>query len=86
MITRADGALVRYEGKNYFAPFTNRGIAGRTGRGDTIFGAYLARRLDHGVADSLKFAAALMSIKVETPGPFTGSLADVLDRAERAST
>jgi sugar/nucleoside kinase (ribokinase family) len=56
---------------------------GRTGRGDTTFAAYLARRNDHGVSESLKFAAALVSIKMETPGPFQGSLADVLARMNR---
>jgi sugar/nucleoside kinase (ribokinase family) len=80
MVTRAAGALVRFQGTSYFEPFTNRNVSGRTGRGDTVFGAYLARRLDHGVADSLKFAVALASIKMETPGPFTGTLQQVLDR------
>jgi sugar/nucleoside kinase (ribokinase family) len=74
--------LVRHGGKSYFEPFTNRSVVGRTGRGDTVFGAYLARRLDHGVADSLRFAAALASIKVETPGPFAGTVEQVLARAE----
>jgi len=32
------------------------------------------------VEDSLKFAAALASIKMETPGPFRGTLEDVLGR------
>ena len=49
-------------------------------RGDTAFGSYLMRRFDYGVADSLKFAAALCSIKMETPGPFAGTLEEVLDR------
>ena len=80
MVTRAAGALVRCRGKSYFEPFTNRNMSGRTGRGDTVFGSYLARRMDFGVADSLKFAVALTSIKMETPGPFTGTLEQVLDR------
>jgi sugar/nucleoside kinase (ribokinase family) len=80
MVTRADGALVRHEGQTYFERFTNRNISGRTGRGDTTFAAYLARRMDFGVAESLKFAVALASIKMETPGPFMGTLEDVLDR------
>jgi sugar/nucleoside kinase (ribokinase family) len=80
--TRSDGVLVRHGGKSYFERFTNRSVVGRTGRGDTVFGAYLARRLDHGVADSLRFAAALASIKVETPGPFTGTVEQVLARAK----
>ncbi|HBM76258.1 MAG TPA: carbohydrate kinase, partial [Clostridiaceae bacterium] len=44
------------------------------------FAAYLTRRLDHDVADSVKFAAALVSIKMETPGYFNGKLEDVLLR------
>ena len=80
MVTQAAGALVRYQGKSYFEPFSNRNVSGRTGRGDTAFGSYLARRMDFGVADSLKFAVALTSIKMETPGPFTGTLEQVLDR------
>jgi sugar/nucleoside kinase (ribokinase family) len=55
-------------------------VQGRTGRGDTTFGSYLARRLECGVVESLKFAAALASIKMERPGPFSGSLEQVLER------
>jgi len=80
MVTRADGALVRHQGKSYFERFSNRGVAGRTGRGDTTFGSYLARRMDFDVADSLKFAVALASIKMESPGPFAGTLNQVLER------
>jgi sugar/nucleoside kinase (ribokinase family) len=83
VITRADGVLARVRGKTYFEKFTNRSAVGRTGRGDTTFAAYLARRNDYGPAASLKFAAALVSIKMETPGPFQGSLADVLARMDQ---
>ncbi len=83
VITRADGVLARVRGTTYFEKFTNRSTVGRTGRGDTTFAAYLARRRDHDVAQSLKFAAALVSIKMETPGPFRGTLADVLGRMGR---
>lgn len=84
MVTSSEGALVRHGGRSYFEPFTNRSDAGRTGRGDTVFGSYLARRLDYDVADSLKFAAALVSMKMETPGPFTGTVDEVLARMEAA--
>jgi sugar/nucleoside kinase (ribokinase family) len=80
MVTSAAGALVRHERETYFEPFTNRNVTGRTGRGDATFGSYMARRVDFGVADSLKFAVALASIKMETPGPFLGTLEQVLDR------
>jgi len=80
MVTRAEGVLVRHQGRTYFERYCNRNVQGRTGRGDTTFGSYLARRLSHGVAESLKFAAALASIKMENPGPFSGTLEQVLER------
>jgi sugar/nucleoside kinase (ribokinase family) len=80
LITRSQGVLARVNGKTHYEKFSNRSVAGRTGRGDTAFAAYLSWRLDHGVAESLKFAAALVSIKMETPGPFKGTLEDVAKR------
>lgn len=80
VITCSQGAQAHREGKTTFSEFTNRNTKGRTGRGDTFSGAYLAYRLDHSVEDSLDFAAALTSIKMESLGPFTGSLQDVFDR------
>jgi sugar/nucleoside kinase (ribokinase family) len=82
LITRADGVLARVNGKTYYEKFSNKSVVGRTGRGDTTFAAYMARRLDHDITDSLKFAAALVSLKMEAPGPFTGTLADVLARMQ----
>jgi sugar/nucleoside kinase (ribokinase family) len=80
LVTHAEGVLARVNGTTYYEKFSNRTTVGRTGRGDTTFAAYLARRSDHDVAESLEFAAALVSIKMETPGPFQGTLADVLTR------
>ena len=80
VITCADGALVGSDGRVMFAPFDNRTTRGRMGRGDTVMGAYLARRLDHSAEDALRFAAALTSIKLESDGPFRGSLEDVMAR------
>jgi sugar/nucleoside kinase (ribokinase family) len=85
VITCSEGALARSKGKTAFAPFTNRITRGRMGRGDTFFGAYLARRLDHSVQESLGFAAALTSIKLESGGPFRGSLEEVLNRMEASA-
>jgi len=85
VITRADGVLARAGSKTLYEKFSNRSVAGRTGRGDTVFAAYVARRLDHEAAEALKFAAALVSIKMETPGPFNGTLAEVLTRMQQRS-
>jgi sugar/nucleoside kinase (ribokinase family) len=81
VITRSDGVLARVADKDYFEPFTNRSSVGRNGRGDTTFAGYMAWRLEHEPAEALRFAAALVSIKMESPGPFSGCLKDVLARA-----
>lgn len=83
VITHAEGVLVRAGGRTYYEKFSNRSVLGRTGRGDTTFAAYLAWRMEHDVAEALKFAAALVSIKMETPGPFQGTLEDVYQRIKK---
>lgn len=83
LITEARGVLANIAGKELYEPFSNKSVVGRTGRGDTTFAAYLSWRLDHTPAEALKFAAALVSIKMETPGPFAGTLEDVLKRIEQ---
>jgi sugar/nucleoside kinase (ribokinase family) len=80
MITHSQGVLARVKGVSYYERFSNRSVVGRTGRGDTTFAAYLSWRLEHDAAESLKFAAALVSIKMEQYGPFSGTLEDVLAR------
>jgi sugar/nucleoside kinase (ribokinase family) len=80
MITHSEGVLARVKGITYYEKFSNSNVSGRTGRGDTTFSAYLSWRLNHDIRESLKFAAALVSIKMEIPGPFKGTLDDVLIR------
>jgi len=80
MITQSEGVLARVDGMTYYEKFSNSNVTGRTGRGDTTFAAYMSHRLDHDVAESLKFAAALVSIKMETPGPFSNTLEEVYKR------
>ncbi len=80
IITSSEGVLARSKGKTAFVKFTHRSTRGRMGRGDTVMGSYLARRMDHPVEDSLRFAAALTSIKMESAGPFMGPLDDVIER------
>lgn len=82
LITQSEGVLARVNGQTYTEKFSNSNNSGRTGRGDTTFAAYLSQRQEKNVAESLKFAAALVSIKMETPGPFTGTLEDVLKRIQ----
>ncbi|HAR95081.1 MAG TPA: hypothetical protein DCR97_03835 [Deltaproteobacteria bacterium] len=82
IITSSEGVLAQGNGTSAFAKFTNRNTRGRMGRGDTCMGAYLARRLDHPLEDAVRFAAALTSIKLESPGPFTGTPDHVIERMD----
>ncbi|GAH32478.1 unnamed protein product, partial [marine sediment metagenome] len=56
-----------------------RNLSGRTGRGDTCFSAYITERLNKGVEEALLFAVALVSFKMEKPGPFKGTREEVED-------
>ena len=77
MITHNTEAIV-YDGERFYAePLVPRNLSGRTGRGDTCFSAYITERLTRPIGEALLTAAALVSLKMETPGPFTGMRADV---------
>ena len=77
MITHNTEVIV-YDGRKVCsAPLKPRNLSGRTGRGDTTFAAYLAKRLRGGIEEAVLYAAALVSLKMETPGPFLGTEADV---------
>lgn len=77
LITERRGAVLAVDNTVLHAPFTNRTQVGRTGRGDTTISAYLSRRTTHTPAEALRFAAALVSVKMEKPGPFTGTVEEV---------
>lgn len=82
LITKAEGALLWTNGTVMFEKFSNRSDVGRTGRGDTTFAAYLSARQEKDPAWALKFAASLVSLKMEKTGPYRGSLDDALRRME----
>lgn len=71
--------MLAYDGRELCTcPVKARNLSGRTGRGDTTFGAYLAMRMTGaGVKEALLYATACVSLKMETPGVFTGTRADV---------
>lgn len=83
VITRQDEVLA-YDGESFHrAPFDPVRLDGRAGRGDTCFLSYIARRATAGIEESVRYAAALTSIKMESPGPFAGTMADVEERMRR---
>ena len=76
MITHNTEVLI-YDGKEiYTCPIKARNLSGRTGRGDTTFACYINERLTKDIPTALKTATALVSLKMETPGPFQGTRAD----------
>lgn len=77
LITHNTEAIVCDGTHIYRSKLCPRGLAGRTGRGDTTFAGYLIERLNHEIPEALEFAAALVSLKMETPGPFMGTRDDV---------
>ena len=77
VLTHAAGVLVYAHGRCTEAPFRPREIKGRTGRGDTCFATYLGQRLTSPPDVACRFAAAVVSLKMEKPGPFRGSWQDI---------
>ncbi|MDR1177602.1 MAG: ribokinase [Spirochaetaceae bacterium] len=77
MITHNTEVLV-FDGKDvYTQPLKARNLSGRSGRGDTCFSGYITERLTRGIPEALLTAAALVSLKMEKPGPFNGTREDV---------
>ena len=77
VLTQSSGVTVFADGVFYQAPFTPRSLAGRTGRGDTCFAAYLGQRLTASPLEATRVAGAVTTLKQEQPGPWRGSLADL---------
>lgn len=70
--------VIAYDGeKIYSCPIRARNLSGRTGRGDTTFAAYINERLTNNIEQSLLYATATVSLKMETPGPLKETRADI---------
>jgi sugar/nucleoside kinase (ribokinase family) len=77
MITHNTEVII-YDGKKIYAePLKPRNLSGRTGRGDTCFSAYITERLTKDIPEALLTAAALVSLKMEKPGPFNETRAEL---------
>jgi sugar/nucleoside kinase (ribokinase family) len=80
MVTHSSEVIIFNGEKMFRAPFNPDNLSGRTGRGDTCFISYVCWRQTHGIEESLRYAAALTSLKMEKPGPFLGTQEEVLAR------
>ena len=83
MITHNHEVLVFVNNTFYRAPYNPSNLSGRTGRGDTTFAAYLAKRLDTDPYEAVYYAAALCSMKMEKPGPFDHTAEEVYRRMKQ---
>jgi sugar/nucleoside kinase (ribokinase family) len=77
VLTHKDGVLIYADGKFTGVEFFPARMNGRSGRGDTCIGAYVAMRLSKTPREAGIWAAAVTSLKMEDLGPFNRSIADV---------
>jgi sugar/nucleoside kinase (ribokinase family) len=77
VLTHKDGVLIYADGEFTDVGFFPRRMNGRSGRGDTCIGTYVAMRLSKPPREAGIWAAAVTSLKMEDLGPFKRSIADV---------
>jgi len=72
--------VLAYDGSQMCTcPIKARNLSGRSGRGDTTFSAYITERQNAILEQALLWATATVSAKMETPGAFKGTRADIQD-------
>ena len=77
VLTHRNGLLIYAGGKTYETGFYPSRLDGRSGRGDTCLGAYVAKRLSLAPRQAGIWAAAVTSLKMEDLGPFSRSISEV---------
>lgn len=77
VLTHKDGLLIYDNGKFHEMDFYPRRMDGRSGRGDTCVGTYMAKRLSLAPREAGIWAAAVTSLKMENLGPFNRSVGEV---------
>jgi len=77
VLTHKDGLLIYADGKFHEMNFYPARLDGRSGRGDTCIGTYVAMRLSMAPHDAGIWAAAVTSLKMESLGPFNRSMGEV---------
>jgi sugar/nucleoside kinase (ribokinase family) len=77
VLTQSSGVTVFADGQFYESPFTPRSLIGRTGRGDTCFCTYIAKRLQSDEQIACQWAGVVTSLKQEKPGPWLGTREEV---------
>ena len=83
IITHRDGIVLLADGEFLEAEFHAESMLGRSGRGDTCVGSYVAARLEHPPEEALRWSVATTSLKVAVPGPIRRPLSDIVDLLEK---
>lgn len=83
VITHRDGIVVLADGTMLEAAFHARSMVGRSGRGDTCVGSYVAARLEHPPEEAIRWSAATTSLKMEAPGPIRRRIEDIVELMQR---
>lgn len=79
VLTHRKGVLIYAEGQFHDLSFYPARMDGRSGRGDTCIGVYVAMRLSKPPVEAGIWAAAVTSLKMEDLGPFNRSVKEVED-------
>ena len=77
LLSHSEGILVHADGKFHHYRFHASSMAGRSGRGDTCVGSYVAKRLTLPPVEAGKWSAAVTSLKVERHGVFDRTIEEV---------
>jgi len=77
VLTHKDGLLIYAGGQFHELGFYPARLDGRSGRGDTCIGTYVAMRLSKSPRQAGIWAAAVTSLKMEKLGPFDRPICDV---------
>jgi sugar/nucleoside kinase (ribokinase family) len=77
VLTHKDGLLIYADGKYHEMNFYPARLDGRSGRGDTCVGTYVAKRLSMDPREAGIWAAVVTSLKMENLGPFNRSINEV---------
>jgi sugar/nucleoside kinase (ribokinase family) len=77
VLTHKEGLLIYADGIVHEMSFYPARLDGRSGRGDTCIGIYVAKRLSLAPHEAGIWAAAVTSLKMENAGPFNRSVSEV---------
>jgi len=77
VLTHSEGLLIFADEEYHHFEFHSKSMKGRSGRGDTSVGSYVAKRLSLPPKEAGKWSAAVTSLKMETPTVFNRPLQEV---------